>query len=922
MLKKALYAVMATLVLLFIYNTYIKKDTLIKAMQFIKESIETDNIKYQVKNGYQIFAKNVLENKEEQSTTFKMARALFNDMQIKGKEALIDKYKNMFFKGDILGTSGDGWEFKTDELKYDNMKEKYFSKGKIEAENKNKKVTVVGDALESNKDFTVITISGNVKLLGENINLTAQKVIYDRMRNIVRLNDNINFNAKDYKTQKGVIDKISGNFNYGIYDMKSKQLTVWSKYTVYYMGYVIKADNMIYYAENGNLNAYDNVEINRDGAVVKLNSIFYNNETKKITLSGPINGNMEEYNFKADYGEVDTEKDTMFIANNLTMFTPENTITADEAVLDNNKKMVYVNSKYAPNITLVGADYRFYSKRAEFDMSKNIAYLPEKFEGYSGEYAMNGKTMKINTVSQKGTAEGINLKKNKDNFFADYFDFDLINKKHNFRQNVKAFYGDYTMKTNSVMMNENDGTIFINDKFTVENSREHLKMESENGWYYENKREIKTESGVKVTKDGYVITGKNGYYNMEREEGSLKQNIVIVNKKENITVKTEEILYKSDEYIRAPYTVEVVKDGNTLSLKNGEYDLKSEKGYSKFPGVMENAKDRLKVFFKSTVYDRTAGKLTFEDFKGKKEDVDFSSDSAFYDEKKRVFTMEKNATVKQKDLTGFSERFIYYKDSGDVTSDTVINIKQKNILTRVASGKININSKTLSGKGVTVTTEQGDRVRGDTIDGDYENKEFNFKGNLDAKLKDGISFTGKLAKLFFVENANKEQEITRGEIKQDTLFRYKDMYMKSDYLEIDNMKKLVFGKGNPTMKLDEGTNMTADYIYLDVDKETGTLQNGVKITGRSTETGIVNTLADKAFLKNKEKKVEMSGNVTSYQGDTKIEADRGVYDIKTQQLHGEGNIRFKYNINSNKKNEEEKKEEKKDTTTKSATDKK
>ena len=92
-----------------------------------------------------------------------------------------------------------------------------------------------------------------------------------------------------------------------------------------------------------------------------------------------------------------------------------------------------------------------------------------------------------------------------------------------------------------------------------------------------------------------------------------------------------------------------------------------------------------------------------------REDVDFSSDSAVYDEKKRTFTMEKNATVKQKDLTGFSDRFIYYRDSGDVTSDTVINIKQKNILTRVATGKININSKTLSGKGVTVTTEQGDK---------------------------------------------------------------------------------------------------------------------------------------------------------------------------------------------------------------------
>lgn len=915
MLKKALYAVMASLVLLFIYNTYIKKDTLIQTLRYIKESIETDNIKYHVKSGYEIFAKNVIENKEAQTTTFKLAKALFNDMQIKGKEALLDKYKNMFFKGDIIGNSSDGWEFKTDELKYDNMKEKYNSKGKVFAENKKKKVNIVGDSMESNKDFTVITISGNVKLLAENLNLTAEKVIYDRARNIVRLNDNINFIAQNFKTKKGVIDKLTGNFNYGIYDMKAKQLTVWSKYTVYYMGYVIKADNMIYYAENGNLNAYDNVQIEREGAVVKLNSIFYNNATKKMTLSGPITGNMEEYNFKADYGEIDTEKETMLIANNLSLYTTENTVTADEIIVDNKKKIAYINSKYAPNITLTGPDYRFYSKRAEFDMNKNIGYLPEKFEGYSGEYAVNGKTLKINTVTQKGTIEGVLLKKNSDNFFADFLDFDLLNKKHIFRQNVKAFYGDNVLKTNSIIMNEDDNTIFINDKFTVENNRENLRMESVNGWYYDTTREVKSESGIKVTKDDYIITGKKGDYNLDTEEGSLKQNILIVNKKENLQIKTEEINYKAGEYLKVPQSVEVRKDGNILILKNGEYSLKDDKGYSRVPGVLENVKDKLKVFFKSSEYDKKQGKLILDDFKGKKEDVDFSSDSSIYDEKKRSFTMEKNAVIKQKDLTGYSERFIYYKDSGDVTSDTVINIKQDNILTKVASGKINVKSKTLTGKGVTVTTEQGDRVKGDTIDGDYEDKEFNFKGNLDARLKDGIYFTGKLAKLFFVENANKDQEITRGEIKQDTVFKYKDMNMKSEYLEIDNMKKIVFGKGKPTMKLDEGTNMTADYIYLDVDNETGTLQNSVKITGRNTETGIVNTLADRAFLKNKEKKVEMSGNVVSYQGDTKIEADKGVYDIKTQQLHGEGNIRFKYNINSNKGKEN-------DSTTKSAVDKK
>ena len=213
-------------------------------------------------------------------------------------------------------------------------------------------------------------------------------------------------------------------------------------------------------------------------------------------------------------------------------------------------------------------------------------------------------------------------------------------------------------------------------------------------------------------------------------------------------------------------------------------------------------------------------------------------------------------------------------------------------------------------------------MSGDEIDGNYFTKEFNFKGNLKSKLKDGASFTGKLAKMFFVENAQDEYEVTRGEIKQETTFRYKDMDMKSDYLELDNMKKMAFGKGNPVMKLDMGTNMTAEYIYLNLNDETGILQNGVKITNKSADSGVVNTLADRALLKNREKKVEMSGNVQSYQGDTKVEADKGVYDIKTQQMKGEGNIKFKFNINEGKEKaddiKEKKKEEKAATTTQSA----
>lgn len=920
MLKKGLYIVMSLLIVFFIYNVYIKKDSNIN-LNFIKESIETDNIKYSLKKGYDIFAKSLIENKQDEKTYFKMAKAFFNDMQIDGNESIIDKYKNMLFKGNIIGKSADGWQFYTDELKFDSQREKYYSTGKVKAVNKGKKVNVVGDFLEANRDFTIVTVYGNVKLLSENVNLTTSRVTYDRTRNLVRLNDNISFVAKDFKTKNGKVDKISGVMNYGVYDLNQKLFTVWGKYTIYYLGYVIKADNLTYYAQTGNMNANENATIEKDGAVIKLSSAFYNNAQKLITLTGPITGTMDIYNFKADYGEVETEKENVKLSNNIILYTDENRVNADELIYEGAKDTLYINSKYQPNITLNGSDYKVITKRAEFKVGANTLIIPEPYEGYWQESVIKGKSATFNTQTQKGTTYNVDMKKENNTFYADVLDFDLGTKRHNFKRNIKAVYGDYTIKTNSVIFDEGKMFVNINDKFTVENKKENLKVESQDGFYYEDTKDFKTEHGIKVFKDDYVITSKNASYNLDTEEGKLEKNVIITGKKDGSVAKTETILYKAGEYCKAPDKINVTKDGNTIHAENGVYDIIKDIAYSKLSGIFDNAKDKMVVHYKDVTYDRNAGKIRFNEFVGKKEDIDFSSDYAVYDEKTRIFTMEQNAKVVQKTTVVTAERFIYYRDNGDVTSDKPIFINDNNLHIKMEKGILNTVSKTMEGSKVTVTSDEGDRLTGDNIDGNYYTKEFNFTGNLKAKLKEGAAFTGKLAKMFFVEDRNKDYQITRGEIKQDTTFKYKDMDMKSDYLELDNMKRMVFGKGNPVLKLDLGTDLTAQYIYLNMNDETGMMQNGVKITNKSTDTGVVNTLADKAFLKNKEKKVEMSGNVQSYQGDTKVEADKGVYDILTQQMKGEGNIKFKFNVDAGKEKAdqiEKQKKDEKNSTTKSA----
>ena len=86
--------------------------------------------------------------------------------------------------------------------------------------------------------------------------------------------------------------------------------------------------------------------------------------------------------------------------------------------------------------------------------------------------------------------------------------------------------------------------------------------------------------------------------------------------------------------------------------------------------------------------------------------------------------------------------------------------------------------------------------------------------------------------------------------------------------------------------------MYADYIYLDIISEEGTLENNVKITDTSAVTGTVNTTANEAKFDNKGKRIYLKGDVSSYRGKTSLVADEGVYDIEKNELTGEGDVNF------------------------------
>ncbi len=924
-LKKGLYAFMFLVFLVYIYNSYIKKDTGDSiTIREQNEKIKTRNVRYDIGDEYEVEAETQTEDKSSDMTYFTVAKAMFDNLELRGKEAVVDKYNNMVLKGNIIGKSTSGWEIYAQEIKYDDKKGKFHTNTKVKAVNPVEKIEMEADNFEANKDFTVLTFTKNVKINSEDMTLSCNRAIYNRKSQYVKVTENVRFQAKDLVTEKGELKKISAMFNQGIYNMAMGQFTSYGRFTIYYQGYALKGDNLIYFNTTGDVNIYGNVEILKGDMLTKLSKIYYSRDKQKITLTGPILGKKGDYNYKGENGSIDVATESFKILDNVEIYNSETKLKADELEFKDKENKMYLYSNLTSFIELKGDDYRIVSKTAEFDTLKEVIYLPERYKFERELVFLEGENLIFDTKTQKGTSENNVLRRERETLYADFANFDMINRIHVLSGRVRGNYQYYDFNTSEAIINEYQETVEAIKPFFIENKNEKIALSGQEGVYDNKLQEIRINKDAKMLSGDYEIKAKKIRYDIQNESGLAEGKLKLTNEKDNITGTGDRATLKNGKELVVEGMLEYRMNDYVLNTKEAIYVFDEEKVYFDNPGTLVSRQNRTKVEFEKAEYDKRNNISHLHDFRGEREGVRFRSDTADYVGDEKKFVMKGNAKVMRANLLMSSVQFDYYTETGELVSETDLTIVEDNIQIVSKKGKLNTVNKTIEGETVVMTTSRGDRITGDYLFGEFLKKEFNFKGNLQADLVDGISFSGDMAKLYFVENPDIDKDIasvedlendrfflTRGEIKNNAEFNYRDIKLNSEFLEIDLDKKIVFGKGTSILKLDEQTDITADYIYLDVENETGEMENNVKITNKSELTGVINTSADRATLDNKNKKVMLSGNVVSYQGKTKIMAEKGVYDIETKELSGAGNIHLKYNIESEEDKEKAKDEEQK-----------
>ena len=290
--------------------------------------------------------------------------------------------------------------------------------------------------------------------------------------------------------------------------------------------------------------------------------------------------------------------------------------------------------------------------------------------------------------------------------------------------------------------------------------------------------------------------------------------------------------------------------------------------------------------------------------------------SGVYDLKTETLTTNDYYTANYDDYKMDGTGLVYVFPNGDATMNGPFNVKKQNFNVHGANGTMNTISKDIFANKMEMTSIQGDRITSDTGRGSFEKKEFRFDGHVKGKIRgnvkdlvndprplvesEAVNFIGNTAKVYFVSHSNgSNMSITRSEIKENVHMTYKDITLDSQYNEMDSGRNLILARDKVMVDFKNNTKMTANYLYMDMNKEEGYARNNVKIVSTLPQFRAINTSADKATIYLKDKRIKLNGKVVTYQGKTQITSKSAIYDIDRRILENEGNIQMQYEIQDN-----------------------
>lgn len=889
--KKIVYGIIFIVVIVLGYLNYFGDEgELGKAEQVI----ETSNVTYKNED-YVVEAQLQKDYIKENETGFEKARAKVNDMLISGDNVFIDKVRNLALKNNILGISPNGWSFKAESVDYNKLKDEIKSTTGVTAINEEQGIKISGQNFTTDSKMSYIELTQDVVLENESVALKGDKGEYDDLTKIVVLSNNITLEGRGENV--GLVD---GHFKTLRYNSDSRILEAWEPFDTTYKGVKLSAESLYFKEDTEALKVSKNVVIEANGFKIYVDRLDKAGNSNILKIAGKIKGSDGTYSFEGDKGEYNTESKVLTILGNIKgSSTKGEKIVGDRLVYDTNSKLMTLsgdkNVKYSSaDGELITKVFNYNSETKEMSTDGAYTFSGTKYESKGKNLYYNGesKDVKITEGYLLDKEKKQKLSGDKIAYNTDTQDSSVIGK---------AFMEDekYSLSSESIIYTGTDKNAKINGNYIVKAQDSGMKFQGKDATYNQESGEFLSAGSVKLENENYIANGTDLTYNTKTGLGKLGSSIEIVNPKDNIRITGDTFSFKNGEYLEIAGNLYMEGEDVIIDSERARYSLKDKNIYIPEKIDFKSKDGKTYGIMSKGVYYTKSSKFVGDNFNGKSNTATLTSRKMTYFSQGEKALFQGKVVMKDTDSTFRGESVEYYPKTETVKSLEKYTINYKDFTFKGDNGVFNNKSGILDGNRSDITTANGDRFISDKVHGNLNEMIMDFTGNVNGHVNDNgviTTFSGEFSRVYF-KNSGK-YEILRSEVRENAVFIQGDKKLKSDYIEIDSNRRLVFSKENTELTLVDVVNgetvIKSAVAEVDIDKDMATLIGNVQIKNNNSEYGLTNVTADRGIIRQKAGTVELIGHVEIENNESIVQADRGIYDMNSKKIKASGNVYVDY----------------------------
>lgn len=889
--KKIVYGIIFIVVIVLGYLNYFGDEG---ELGKTEQVIETSNVTYKNED-YVVEAQLQKDYIKENETGFEKAKAKVNDMLISGDNVFIDKVRNLALKNNILGISPNGWSFKAESVDYNKLKDEIKSTTGVTAINEEQGIKISGQNFTTDSKMSYIELTQDVVLENESIALKGDKGEYDDLTKIVVLSNNITLEGRGENV--GLVD---GHFKTLRYNSDSRILEAWEPFDTTYKGVKLSAESLYFKEDTEALKVSKNVVIEANGFKIYVDRLDKAGNSNILKIAGKIKGSDGTYSFEGDKGEYNTESKVLTILGNIKgSSTKGEKIAGDRLVYDTNSKLMTLsgekNVKYSSTDgELITKVFNYNSETKEMSTDGAYTFSGTKYESKGKNLYYNGesKDVKITEGYLLDKEKKQKLSGDKIAYNTDTQDSSVIGK---------AFMEDekYSLSSESIIYTGADKNAKINGNYIVKAQDSGMKFQGKDATYNQESGEFLSAGSVKLENENYIANGTDLTYNTKTGLGKLGSSIEIVNPKDNIRITGDTFSFKNGEYLEIAGNLHMEGEDVIVDSERARYSLKDKNIYIPEKIDFKSKDGKTYGIMSKGVYYTESSKFVGDNFNGKSNTATLTSRKMTYFSQGEKALFQGKVVMKDTDSTFRGESVEYYPKTETVKSLEKYTINYKDFTFKGDNGIFNNKSGILDGNKSDITTANGDRFISDKVHGNLNEMIMDFTGNVNGHVNDNgviTTFSGEFSRVYF-KNSGK-YEILRSEVRENAVFIQGDKKLKSDYIEIDSNRRLVFSKENTELTLVDEVNgetvIKSAVAEVDIDKDMATLIGNVEIKNNNSEYGLTNVTADRGIIRQKAGTVELIGHVEIENNESIVQADRGIYDMNSKKIKASGNVYVDY----------------------------